>query len=46
MVTEQNILAKSMTAKHLPVADWTRKIISIVLAVGASVDGTTGLRFQ
>lgn len=33
MSPEQNILAKSMTAKYLLVADWMESITSIILGI-------------
>lgn len=46
MGTEQNILTKSVTAKYLPVADWMKSVIYIILDMRASVGGTMTLRLQ
>ena len=39
-------LAKSITAKYLPAADWTKSVIEIILGVGASMGGIKALRLQ
>lgn len=46
--TGQNILAKSLIATYLLVADGMESVISIILGIryGALKDGTTALRLQ
>lgn len=44
MGTEQNILAKFMTAKYLLVAKWMASVITIILNIGTFVSNCIPLK--